>query len=266
MHPVVISDPEDSRLDDYRKLTDTALRRVHEPREGLYIAESLKVIERALRAGHRPRSIMTQQRWLSALQPLLNDNTAPVYLVSDDVAEGVTGFPVHRGALAAMHRPALPSVTELCARARTVVVLDGLIEHTNVGSAFRGAAALGADAVIVTNTCADPLYRRAVKVSMGSVFNIPWTRSGPVKDVIAALQADGIHVAALALTPDASDLRVFSRSRPDRVAVVLGTEGEGLDTDVIAAADSTVTIPMFSGVDSLNVATAAAITLWAIGE
>ncbi|MEU2204404.1 TrmH family RNA methyltransferase [Microbacterium oleivorans] len=257
-----IDDPADPRLSDYRDLTDTALRRVAEPAGGLYIAESAKVISRAVAAGHRPRSLLVQEKWLDDALPLAGD--APVYVVPDTVAEQVTGFAVHRGALAAMHRPALPDPAALLEGARTVVVLEDIVDHTNVGAAFRAAAALGADAVLVSPRCGDPLYRRSVRVSMGTVFQVPWTRL-PGWDAASPLfAAAGIHLAALALAEDAVPLDAFAAARPERLAVLMGSEGEGLSDAALAAADTIVTIPMAGGVDSLNVASAAAVALWAL--
>jgi tRNA G18 (ribose-2'-O)-methylase SpoU len=265
-----IDDPDDAQLADYRDLTDVALRRVLEPAGGLYIAESAKVIARAVAAGHRPRSILVQEKWIGDAEPLAQD--APVFVVSDEVAERLTGYAVHRGALAAMHRPELPSVAEVVSRARLVLVLEDLIDHTNVGAAFRAAAGLGADAVLVSSRCADPLYRRSVRVSMGTVFQVPWTRL-PEGDgtrgrqwaaTREALHAAGIHLAALALAEGAVPLDEFAARRPERVALVLGTEGDGLSRRAIEAADTVVTIPMAGGVDSLNVASAAAVALWAL--
>ena len=178
MQLVHITDPADSRLDDYRSLTDAALRRVREPASGLYIAESAKVIERALAAGHRARSVLAQEKWTTEAAELLAGTDAPIFVVPDDVAERLTGYAVHRGALAAMHRPVEPALGELLASARLVLVLEDIADPTNVGAAFRAAAALGADAVLVTPRCGDPLYRRSVRVSMGTVFQVPWTRIG----------------------------------------------------------------------------------------
>ncbi|MCM3696491.1 RNA methyltransferase [Microbacterium oleivorans] len=262
MTTIRIDDPADPRLSDYRDLTDTALRRVTEPADGLYIAESAKVIGRAVAAGHRPRSVLVQEKWLDDARPLAGD--APVYVVPDSVAEALTGFAVHRGALAAMQRPALPNPAALLEGARTVVVLEDIVDHTNVGAAFRAAAALGADAVLVTPRCGDPLYRRSVRVSMGTVFQVPWARL-PEWDAAAALfSASGIHVAALALSEDAVALDAFATARPERLAVLMGSEGDGLSAAALAAADTVVTIPMSGGVDSLNVASAAAVALWAL--
>jgi len=262
-----ITDPADPLLADYRDLTDVALRRVIEPAGGLYIAESAKVIARAVAAGHRPRSVLVQEKWLADGQALAGD--APVYVVTDAVAEQLTGYAVHRGALAAMHRPAVPSVADVVRDARLVLVLEDIVDHTNVGAAFRAAAGLGADAVLVSARCADPLYRRSVRVSMGTVFQVPWTRlpdwSRPdgtgARDI---LHEAGLHLAALALTDHAVPLDAFAAHRPDRVALLLGAEGDGLSRRALEAADTVVTIPMAGGVDSLNVAAAAAVALWAL--
>jgi tRNA G18 (ribose-2'-O)-methylase SpoU len=258
-----ITDAGDARLADYRDLTDIALRRVSEPAEGLYIAESAKVLRRALAAGHRPRSVLVQEKWLAQSAALVNDEV-DVYVVPEDVAASLTGYAVHRGVLAAMHRPPLAAVADVVRDARTVVILEDIVDHTNVGAAFRSAAALGADAVLVTPRCADPLYRRSVRVSMGTVFQVPWTRL-PEWDVAAPTLRDaGLHLAALALSEDAVPLDAFAAARPDRVALLLGAEGDGLSRTALAAADTVVTIPMAGGVDSLNVAAASAVALWAL--
>ncbi|GAA4481971.1 RNA methyltransferase [Microbacterium panaciterrae] len=261
-----IDDPADPRLDDYRDLTDTALRTRSEAERGLYIAESFKVITRAIGAGHRPRSVLTQERWAPGIRALLDDAEVPLYIAADDVVEAVAGFPVHRGALAAMHRPVEPSVTELIAGARTLLILEGLIEHANVGSAFRAAAALGADAVLVSARCADPLYRRSVRVSMGTVFQVRWTRFADWDSLRAELRAERIAVAALTLQDDAVTLDAYAADRPERVALAFGSEGPGLSAEALAAADAVVTIPMSGGVDSLNVGAAVSVALWALGH
>lgn len=257
-----ITEPSDPRLNDYRNLTDTALRKVSEPAGGLYIAESAKVIERAVHAGHRPRSVMVQQRWLSGIEELLADTDVPILLVPDEVAEQVTGYPVHRGALASMHRPESNSVADVVRDATLILILEDILDHTNVGAAFRAAAALGADAVLVSPRCGDPLYRRSVRVSMGTVFQVPWTRIGEWDEAGAELRAAGFTVAAMALTDYAVSLDDFSASRPEKIALVMGTEGAGLTAEALDAADAVVMIPMAGGVDSLNVASAAAVALW----
>lgn len=264
---VRIDDPADPRLADYRDLTDVMLRRRTEPRDGLYIAESAKVIARAVAAGHLVRSVLVQEKWLADAERLAP--CAPIYLVTDAVAERLTGYAVHRGALAAMHRPVLRSVAETVAGARLVLVLEDIVDHTNVGAAFRAAAGLGADAVLVTPRCADPLYRRSVRVSMGTVFQVPWTRlpedaDGGWASGRETLRREGLHVAALALADDAVGLDEFVARRPAQVALLLGAEGDGLSYRALSSADTVVTIPMAGGVDSLNVASAAAVALWAL--
>lgn len=261
-----VTDADDPRLDDYRGLTDTALRARTEGENGLYIAESAKVIERAVRAGHRPRSVMVQRRWVDGIRTVLGDLDVPVYEVADAVAESVAGFAVHRGALAAMHRPELPSVADVIRDARLVLMLADVSDHSNIGAAFRAAAALGADAVLVAPRCADPLYRRSVRVSMGTVFQVPWTRMPDWDASVAELRAAGIEIAALALSDRAVSLRDYARGRPERVALLMGSEGAGLSVDELAVADRVVTIPMRGGVDSLNVASAAAVAMYALTE
>ena len=262
MHAIPITDASDERLADYRDLTDVALRRVIEPEGGLYIAESAKVIGRAIAAGHRPRSVLVQEKWLPDVEELVTDASVPVYVVAPEIAEALTGYAVHRGALASMHRPELPSVAEVVANARLVVVLEDIMDHTNVGAIFRAAAGLGADAVLVSPRCADPLYRRSVRVSMGTVFQVPWTRLPEWRDAREALHDAGFELAALALADDAVSLDEFSAHRPERVALMLGAEGDGLSRRALEAADTVVTIPMAGGVDSLNVAAASAVAIW----
>lgn len=265
--PLEISDPSDPRLRDYVGLTDVALRRVLEPEGGLYLAESEKVIRRALAAGHEPRSLLMSPRWLEGLADVIEMVEAkgvPVYVGDPVVVAGITGFNLHRGALASMHRPELPSVAEVCADARRVLVLEDLVDHTNVGAVFRSAAALGVDAVLVTPRCADPLYRRSVRVSMGTVFQVPWTRLERWPADVATLQALGMTVAALALADDAVSLDDLAGDPPERLALVVGTEGDGLSRRTLAQADVTVTIPMEGGVDSLNAAAASAVAAWAL--
>lgn len=260
-----IDTPDDPRLTDYRDLTDVALRRVLEPAGGLYIAESAKVIARALDAGHAPRSVLVQEKWLDDVEQLLAQHPdVPVFIVDAATAESLTGYAVHRGALAAMHRPVPPPLGEVLRGASLVVVLEDIVDHTNVGAIFRAAAGLGADAVLVSERCADPLYRRSVRVSMGTVFQVPWTRLPPWREATAELHAHGFHLAALALQEGAVALDDFARTRPDRVAVIFGAEGDGLSRSALAAADTVVTIPMAGGVDSLNVAAASAVALWAL--
>lgn len=258
MRLIPLDDADDPRLTDYRNLTDVALRRVLEPAGGLYIAESAKVIARALSAGHRPRSVLVQEKWVPDIEGMLGPDDVDVFVVPAPIAEAVTGYAVHRGALAAMHRPVLPAVAEVVAGARLVLVLEDIVDHTNVGAAFRAAAGLGADAVLVSPRCADPLYRRSVRVSMGTVFQVPWTRL----ESFDQLRGSGLHIVALALSDDAVALDEFAAARPERVALLLGAEGDGLSRRALAAADTVVTIPMAGGVDSLNVAAAGSVALW----
>ena len=264
VHIVRIEDLSDERLGDYANLTDVALRRRTEPEGGLYIAESSKVISRALAAGHRPRSVLVLEQWLDGLEPLLADHDVPVFVGESALLENLTGFNLHRGALAAMHRPELVPVEELLKDARRVVVLEDIVDHTNVGAIFRSVAGLGADAVLVTPRCADPLYRRSVRVSMGTVLQVPWTRLPDWPLGAEQLRAAGFHIAALALSDRAESLDEFAAHVPDRVAIVLGTEGDGLSAAALDAADTVVTIPMMHGVDSLNVASASAVALYAL--
>lgn len=265
---VHLTDPDDERLADYVSLTDVALRSRHEPEKGLYIAESSTVLGRALAAGHRPRSVLVSPRWLPDLTAMLEARDAAgdpvrVYVAEPAVLEAITGFHVHRGALAAMQRPPLPAVADVIAGARRVAVLEDVVDHTNVGAAFRSAAAIGVDAVLVTPRCADPLYRRSVRVSMGTVFQVPWTRVDPWPGGIELLRGAGFVTAALALSDDSVSLDALEADPPERLALVLGAEGDGLKPATVAAADLTVRIPMAGGVDSLNVAAAGAVAFWA---
>ncbi|WP_022885058.1 TrmH family RNA methyltransferase [Glaciibacter superstes] len=252
-------------LEDYSRLTDVALRRVSEPAGGLYIAESAKVIGRALAAGHRPRSVLLQEQWLAGILPLLADwPDLPVFVGDAALLEQLTGYNLHRGALAAMHRPVLAPVADIIRGARRIVILEDIVDHTNVGAIFRSVAGLGADAVLITPRCADPLYRRSVRVSMGTVLQVPWTRLGEWDDAVPELHAAGFHLAALALAEQAVSLDEFARTVPERLALILGAEGDGLSARAIAHADTVVTIPMRRGVDSLNVASASAVALYAV--
>ncbi|MCM1012453.1 RNA methyltransferase [Brevibacterium sp. XM4083] len=282
-------------LADYTNLTDVALRSVREPAEGLFIAESSKIIRRAHAAGMAPRSYLTSPKWLFDLADLIAGNDAPIHIGTDDAVEALTGFHLHRGALAAMERPVLPPLTDLLAEARRVVViedvvdhtnvsdpkllhpepvaapsgrsrvavLEGLVDHTNVGSAFRNAAALGLDAVLVSPTCADPLYRRSVRVSMGTVFQVPWTRIPDWEKGIADLKEAGYVVAGLTLGEGAITLDDLVAEDHEKLALVFGTEGHGITRETNALLDRRVTIPMMGGVDSLNVTAAAAVAFYA---
>lgn len=251
-------------LADYAGLTDVVLRRLSEPAGGLYIAESTKVIARALAAGHQPRSFLVLEKWLSDLEPLAAQFDVPIFVGDDELLSSLTGFSLHRGALASMHRPPLPHLSSLLADARRVIVLEDLADHTNVGAIFRAAAGLGADAVLISPRCADPLYRRSVRVSMGAVLQVPWTRLPEWSEAKPILSDHGFHVAALALADGAISLDVFAADPPERLALVMGAEGDGLSRSALSAADTVVTIPMSGTVDSLNVAAASAVALWAL--
>jgi len=262
MH-IAVSDPDDPRLADYVRLKDVNLRRHLDAEHGLFLAEGETVIERAIVTGHRPRSCMVAPELAPRLSHLIPDDI-DVYVVPPEVMERVTGFDVHRGALASMHRTAPPALDDVLAGARRVVILEDLTNHTNVGAVVRCAAAFGVDAVLVTPRCADPLYRRAIRVSMGTIFQVPWTRIAPWPAAIDDLRERGFTVAALALDDAAVPLDVFADDPPERVALVFGTEQAGLRPRTVGSADVTVRIPMTGGVSSLNVAAAAAVALWAL--
>ena len=198
------------------------------------------------------------------LVPLLEDVDVDVYVAPPELLEQITGFVLHRGAIASMHRPELPSVAEVLKDARRVVVLENIVDHTNVGAIFRAVAGLGADAVLVTPQCADPLYRRSVRVSMAAVLQVPWTRLPEWPDGAAELHAAGFEIAALALDDTAVTLDAYAADPPERVAILLGAEGDGLSRAALSNADRIVTIPMLHGIDSLNVAAASAVALWAL--
>jgi tRNA G18 (ribose-2'-O)-methylase SpoU len=256
-----VVDADDPRLADYAGLTDMDLRTSLEAEHGLFIAEGTKVITRAVAAGYPVRSVLLAERRLGDLDALPS-GAAPVYVVPDAVAERVTGYRIHRGALASLHRKPLPAVAELAARSRRLLLLEDLVDHGNVGAIFRCAAALGVDAVILSPRCADPLYRRSVKVSMGAVFAIPYARMTGWYDGLAELRAAGFRL--LALTPDLAAAPIGETVAGERTALLLGTEGDGLSSRWLHEADQAVRIPMHpgalaAGVDSLNVVAAAAI-------
>ena len=258
-----LADAADPRVTDYTGLTDTQLRRRREPAEGLYIAESTKVLRRAIDAGHTPRSFFLTDKWLPDLEDILaRFPDTPAYVGSESVLEDITGFHLHRGALAAMNRPAPLALEDVLHSAHRVAILEDMVDHTNLGAVFRSAAALGVDAVLITPRCADPLYRRAIRVSMGTVFQVPWVRLDSWPGSIAMLRASGFLVAALALAPDSLELQELSQRDPDRLALILGTAGEGLSQSTLEQADISVRIPMSSAVDSLNVAAAGAVAFW----
>ena len=266
---IEITDFSAPELDVFARLTEGQLRQSIQAERGLFIAESPKVIGRALDAGFVPVSLLTQRDHIrgQARELIARCGDLPVYTADDGLLARLTGFPLTRGVLCAMKRPALPTVEDLCAGARRVAVLEGIADPTNVGALFRSAAALDVDAVLVTPTCCDPLYRRAVRVSMGTVFQVPWTRIGETpadwpEQGMARLQALGFKTAAMALSDQSVSLEDPALAAEERLAIVLGTEGDGLARQTIARCDYTVRIPMGHGVDSLNVAAAGAVAFW----
>lgn len=258
--PQLITDPEDARIGDYRALTDVELRTKWEQPHGLFIAEGELVIHRALRAGYQMRSALVDEKRVEQLTGL--PPASPVYAASPPVLESITGFHVHRGILASFHRKPLPSVGTVLAGARRLAVLEGLNTHTNLGALFRSAAALGMDAVVLSPDCADPLYRRAVRVSMGEVFAIPYAKSDDWPATLAEIKAAGFTLMAMTPAADAVPLASLTPAQRDRAALLLGAEGPGLTRRALAASDVRVVIPMHHDVDSLNVATAAAIAFY----
>lgn len=260
---VEVEDPADPRLADYRDLRDVQLRQSMEAELGLFLAEGEKVVRRALAAGFRARSFLMAPKWLDGLAEELAASEAPCYVMSERLAEEVTGFHVHRGALAALQRRPLPDVDDVLRGARRVAIAESLVDHANLGSIFRNAAALGVDAVIVTGSGADPLYRRAIKTSMGNVFNVPWTRTRGMEDTLAALERHGIPAVAMTLAEDAISLDELVAMRLTRLALIFGTEGAGVHPKTAAAVGYRVKIPMAPGVDSLNVAASSAVAFYA---
>ena len=256
----LITDPDDDRLGDYRALTDLELRTRWEPPNGLFIAEGELVLRRALRAGYAPRSYLVDAKRAAQLDDLPGD--APVYAATPQVLERATGFHVHRGVLASFHRLPLRTAGDVLAGARRVAILEDVNNHTNIGAVFRGAAALGIDAVLLSPTCADPLYRRSVRVSMGEVFAVPYARLEPWPDGLARVREAGFTVLALTPAPDAVPMQHLDAAQRARPALLLGAEGPGLSRHALAASDVPVRLPMRRGVDSLNVAAAAAVAFW----
>ena len=266
---IEVTDLSMPELEPFTRLTEAQLRNRLEPEKGIFIAESPKVILRALDAGYEPVSLLMEHRQLTVQGSgvLARCADIPVYTASRELLAELTGYPLTRGVLCAMRRPKLPSVEELCADARRVAVLEGIVDSTNIGAIFRSAAALNMDAVLVTPTCSDPLYRRAVRVSMGTIFQVPWTRIGeePSQWPDAGLQrlrSLGFRTAAMALSDDSVSIEDPRLLAEERLAIVLGTEGDGLAARTIAACDYTVRIPMAHEVDSLNVAAASAVAFW----
>jgi tRNA G18 (ribose-2'-O)-methylase SpoU len=260
---ILISDPDDERLADYRALTDVELRTRWEPPHGLFIAEGELVLRRALRAGFAARSVLIDAKRVDQLADLPLDGV-PVYAATQDVLERVTGFHVHRGVLASFRRKPLLSVADILGTAGRVAILEDLNNHTNLGAVFRGAAALNIDAVLLSPSCADPLYRRSVRVSMGEVFAIPYARLEPWPAGLEQVRAAGFTVIAMTPAPDCVPLNELDAEARKRPALLFGAEGSGLSRGAIAAADVKAVIPMRRGVDSLNVAAAAAVAFWEV--
>lgn len=289
--PSTVDSPDDPRLSDYTGLTDVGLRRTREPAEGLFIAEGEKVIRRALRAGYRMRSMLLSAKWLDVMRDVIDEVDAPVYAVTPELAERVTGYHVHRGALASMQRKPLPAASAVLDAARRgaavepasdrtgsgtmsplgprkdagqrIALFENIVDHANLGAAFRNAAALAVDAVILTPSCADPLYRRAVKVSMGAVFQVPWTRLTSWPEDVELFRENGFVTAALCLSGKSITVDELAARRYEKLVLMFGTEGDGLSPEALRAADEQVRIPMAAGVDSLNVAAASAVALYA---
>ena len=270
---IEITDFHAPELDPYARLTQNQLRNRLEPEKGIFIAESPKVIDRALDAGYEPVSLLMERRQITgpAAGILSRCGDAPVYTADRELLAALTGFELTRGVLCAFRRPAPRPVEELCRDARRVAVLEGIMDSTNVGAIFRSAAALNMDAVLINPSCCDPLCRRAVRVSMGTVFQVPWGQLGdspadwPEKgmDVLHAL---GFKTAAMALSDRSVSIDDEQLAREPKLAIVLGTEGDGLAASTIASCDYTVKIPMSHGVDSLNVAAASAVAFWQLGK
>ncbi len=261
-----VTDPTDPRLADYVGLTDVVRRVRHEPEAGFFLAEGQLVMRRAAQVGCVPRSLLLAPNRVDDLLPELQALDCPVYVASPEVLHAVTGFHVHRGALGSFGRPALPTAQDLLARSRRVLVLEEVNSPTNLGAVFRSAAGLGMDAVLLSPTSCDPLYRRSVRVSMGEVFAVPYAYLDPWPEALADVRAAGFRVLALTPAEDAVPLQDVRLAPEDRAALLLGAEGPGLTADAMAGSDLRVRIPMAAGVDSLNVAAAAAVACWAVGR
>ena len=262
--PVIpITELSDPRLADYSHQTDVALRKAQATEHGLYLAESALVLQRALRSGHRVRSVLALGTSVDEIVELVGDDV-PIFTGDGSLLAELTGYVLHRGVIASMHRPPLLTPEALLVDARRIVILENVVDPTNVGAIFRSVAGIGADAVFVTEQCSDPFYRRAIRVSMGTVLQVPWTRIGNWTDTRALLTASGFQIAALALEDGAVSLRDYAADAPEKVALVLGTEGHGLTREAIDAADTIVQIPMRHGIDSLNVAATAAVAMFAL--
>lgn len=272
-HIIEVTDFAAPELDPYARLTETQLLHYYEPESGLFIAESPKVIERALNAGYEPVSLLVERKHISgeAKDIVARCCNMPVYTAQFDILTQLTGFPLTRGALCVMRRRALPSIETVCADARRIAILENVMNPTNIGAIFRSAAALNIDAILLTPACSDPLYRRASRVSMGTVFQIPWTYLGRKSSdwpqpAMQQLQSLGFKTAAMALSGNAISIDDPQLMAEEKLAIILGTEGDGLAVSTIADCDYTVKIPMAHGVDSLNVAAASAVAFWQLGK
>lgn len=266
---IELKDSSAPELDVFARLTEAQLRNRLEPEKGIFIAESPKVIRRALDAGYEPVSMLMEPRHVEgdAKELIARCGDIPVYTGERPVLECLTGFALTRGVLCAMRRPRLPAVQDICAGARRIAVLEGIVDTTNMGAIFRSAAALGMDAVLLDPTCCDPLCRRAARVSMGTVFQVPWTRLVENKESwpeggMALLKKMGFRTAAMALSDRSVSVEDPALAAEEKLAIFMGTEGDGLADGTIAACDYTVKIPMYHGVDSLNVAAASAVAFW----
>lgn len=270
---IEITDINKSELAIYAQLSEVQLLRYHEPKPGLFIAESPKVIERALDAGYEPVSFLLETGSVNAhtREILERCSNVPIYAASAEVLKGLTGYQLTRGLLCAMKRTVLPTVSDVCKNARRIAVLEDVMNPTNVGAIFRSAAALSMDAVLLTGGCSDPLYRRSIRVSMGTVFQVPWSIIPSSLGVdnasyINELRSFGYQTAAMALSDNSISIADPCLQNIDKLAIILGTEGEGLRESTIAECDYTVKIPMSHGVDSLNVAAASAVAFWELGR
>ena len=270
---IEITDFAAPELDVYARLNENQLLNRHEPEKGLFIAESPKVVERALDAGYVPVSLLLERKHIAgqAKDLIARCEGIPIYTADFEVLTRLTGFQLTRGVLCAMHRPPLPSVEEVCAGARRIAILENVMNPTNVGAIFRSAAALNMDAVLLTPACSNPLYRRAIRVSMGTVFQIPWTFLGDEttswpSEGLRLLKSLGFRTAAMALNDRSIPIDDPQLMTEQKLAILLGTEGDGLASGTIAECDYTVRIPMSHGVDSLNVAAASAVAFWQLGS
>lgn len=259
-----LTDPDETLLRDYIGLREVSLRRSLESAEGLFIAEGAVIIRRAIEAGYQPRSFLLASKWLAGLADIIDAwPDVPVYVVTEQAAEDVTGFHVHRGALASFHRKPQRPLANLL-DAKRLVLCEDIVDHTNVGAIIRCAAALGWDGVVLAPGAADPLYRRSIKTSMGTVFSIPWVRLADARSGLDTLREAGFTLAGLALTDKSTALGEFEA--PEKLAIMLGTEGAGLSKAWLEQCDVAVRIPMHHGVDSLNVAAAAAIACYELAK